>query len=297
MASRRKTGIRSALMEQFRARFGGVSRLFSDAGLERLRQAHVCVVGLGGVGSWTVEALARSGLGQLTLVDLDDVCISNVNRQLHALTGEFGKPKVEVLTTRVKAIQPSCRVHALHSFFLKSNGHEILDARFDYMVDAIDSPSIKAFLIAACRERSTPIITTGAAGGRTDPTLIEVEDLAFSHRDRLLAQVKRLLRRRHGFPRGDRSFRIEAVFSREQVRYPEPELCSAGQEADADRRLDCGTGLGTASFVTGTFGFVAASRVVCAIARETLKTTELTVRAGRAARAESEISFRPEVGL
>jgi tRNA A37 threonylcarbamoyladenosine dehydratase len=273
--------------------------LFSDAGADRIRQAHVCVVGLGGVGSWVVEALARSGLGQLTLIDLDDVCISNVNRQLHALTGEFGKPKVEVLAHRVKLISPSCRVHALHSFFLKSNGLEILNAGFDYVVDAIDSPSIKAFLIAACRGQGLRVITTGAAGGRMDPTLVEIGDLAFSHRDRLLAQVKRLLRRRHGFPRGDRSFRIEAVFSSEQVSYPEPDTCAADQESAPDRRLDCGTGLGTASFVTGTFGFVAASRVIRAIAAEPARTREpvTRVRCRSTPALAPEVCAKPEVDL
>src|SRR5215471_8580091 len=133
-------------------RFGGVGRLFGDEGLERLRRSHVAVIGLGGVGSWAVEALARSGVGELTLVDLDDVCISNVNRQLHALDGELGKPKVEVMARRVQAINPDCQVHALHAFFLKSNAEQILKTRFDAVIDAIDSPSRKAVLIALCRE-------------------------------------------------------------------------------------------------------------------------------------------------
>src|SRR5512137_1525931 len=118
-------------MDSYQARFSGVRRLFSSAGLERLQQAHVCVIGLGGVGSWAVEALARSGVGQLTLVDMDDVCISNVNRQLHALDGELGKPKVEAMARRVRAINLDCVVHPLQAFFLKSNAEEILQPRFD----------------------------------------------------------------------------------------------------------------------------------------------------------------------
>src|SRR5437016_11597932 len=135
-------------MTAYERRFGGVGRLVGAEGLECLKRAHVCVVGLGGVGSWAVEALARSGIGELTLIDLDDVCISNVNRQLHALDGELGKPKVEVLARRVEAINPECKIHSLHAFFLKSNAQEILQTPFDAVVDAIDSPSRKRVLIA-----------------------------------------------------------------------------------------------------------------------------------------------------
>src|SRR3974390_3047513 len=140
-------------MTPFQRRFGGIGRLFGTSGLDRLRKAHVCVIGLGGVGSWAVEALARSGVGELTLVDLDDVCISNVNRQLHALHGELGKPKVEAMARRVQAINPDCVVHPLHSLFLRSNAEELLATRFDAIIDAIDSPSMKSLLIALSRRR------------------------------------------------------------------------------------------------------------------------------------------------
>src|SRR5512142_560067 len=151
-------------MDHYERRFGAIARLYGTAGLERIRSGHVCVIGLGGVGSWAVEALARSGIGALTLVDLEDVCISNVNRQLHALEGELGKPKVEVLARRVQAINPECAAHSVQAFFLKSNANEILQTPFDYVLDAIDSPSRKCLLIALCRERAIPVITTGAAG-------------------------------------------------------------------------------------------------------------------------------------
>src|SRR6185436_2974937 len=172
-------------MDQYASRFGGIARLFGDANLERLRQAHVCVIGLGGVGSWAVEALARSGIGQITLVDLDDVCISNVNRQLHATDGELGKPKVGVMAQRVKAINPECVVHPQQMFFLKSNAEEILDTPYNAVLDAIDSPARKCLLIARCVERGIPIVTTGASAGRCDPAAVEVLDLAFSSHDRL----------------------------------------------------------------------------------------------------------------
>jgi len=250
-------------MDPYQRRFGGVGRLFGSSAMKRLRNSHVCVVGLGGVGSWAVEALARSGVGELTLVDMDDVCISNVNRQLHALNGELGKPKVEVLAQRVQAINPECILHPLHCFFLKSNAASILQTRFNAIVDAIDAPSLKCLLIAEAHRLQTPIITIGGAGGRRDPTAIEVTDLAFSSHDRLLHEVRRKLRRDYGFPRGDRAFGVECVLSREQPMFPtnDGSVC-AERGASADLRLDCNSGFGTACFVTATFGMVAASRIV-----------------------------------
>jgi tRNA threonylcarbamoyladenosine dehydratase len=257
-------------MDPYQRRFGGLARLYGSSGLERLHRAHVCVVGLGGVGSWAVEALARSGIGQLTLIDLDDVCISNVNRQLHALEGELGKPKVEVMARRAAAINPHCAIHPVHSFFLKSNADQILQTSFDAVLDAIDSPSLKCFLIASCRQRGIPVTVVGGAGGRQDPTAIEVIDLAFSSGDRLLQQVRRKLRRDYGFPRGDREFGIECIVSRELPVFPTGEGCVTPNRAEAaDLRLDCASGFGTASFVTGTFGLVAASRIVRHLATST----------------------------
>ncbi len=254
-------------MDHYERRFGGIGRLYGQHGLERIRRAHVCVIGLGGVGSWAVEALARSGIGELTLVDLDDVCISNVNRQLHALDGELGKPKVEAMARRVRAINPDCVVHPLQAFFLKSNAEEILQPRFDYVVDAFDSPARKCLLIALCREKALPVITTGASAGRRDPTAVQVMDLAFSSHDRLLQEVRKKLRTRHGFPRGEQPFGVDCVVSREAVVYPKADG-SVGDDRppDPDLRLDCDTGFGTASFVTGTFGLVAAAQVIQRIA-------------------------------
>jgi len=255
-------------VESFDARFAALGRLFGAGALARLRRAHVCVIGLGGVGSWAVEALARSGIGELTLIDLDDVCISNVNRQLHALEGEFGKPKVQVMAARVKAINPHCSVHPVHSFFLKSNAEELLHASYDFVLDAIDSPARKCVLLGLCRQKGMPVITTGASAGRRDPTAIAVTDLAFSSHDRLLQEVRKKLRVRHGFPRADEPFGIECVLSREPLIFPEsacetatPPISRSATEGP-DLRLDCDTGFGSASFVTGAFGLVAASRVV-----------------------------------
>jgi len=258
-------------MTNHEARFGGILRLFGKAGQERLRQAHVCIVGIGGVGSWAVEALARSGLGALTLVDLDDVCISNVNRQLPALTGEFGKPKVEVMAARVRLINPDCVVHARQMLFTATTAETLLATPYACVLDAIDQTPMKALLIARCRQRALPIVTTGGAGGRRDPTAIRVDDLARSTHDGLLAATRKLLRDEHGFPRNPRQqFGVPCVFSPEAQVFParDGSVC-ATPETGANLRLDCRSGYGTAAFVTGAFGFAAAAQVVnCVVATE-----------------------------
>jgi len=250
-------------MTPYQRRFGGISRLYGKTGLERLRHSHVCVVGLGGVGSWVVEALTRSGLGALTLVDLDDVCISNTNRQLHAVQAELGRPKAEAMARRVQAIHPECAVRALQSFFLKSTAEEILSVPYDGVVDAIDSTREKCLLISLCQQKGLSLVTTGGAGGRRDPTALHVTDLAFTSHDQLLQEVRRILRRDHGFPHGSEPFGIDCVFSREAPVFPQPDgtVCGTRSE-DEDLRLDCSSGYGTASFVTGAFGFAAAARMV-----------------------------------
>ncbi len=254
-------------MNPYDLRFGGIRRLYSKAGLDRLRRAHVCVVGVGGVGSWAVEALARSGVGRLTLVDMDDVCVSNVNRQIHAMDGELKKTKVMVMAHRIRAINPEIDARPIEAFLTPGNAASILDADYDYVLDAIDRPREKCVMIVLCRERGIPIFTAGGAGGRRDPTRIRVADLARSEGDRLLQSVRRILRAEHGFPRGAGRFGVECVFSSERPVYPQPDgsVCEA-RPAGADLRLDCRSGFGTATFVTGTFGFVAAARMVEEIA-------------------------------
>ncbi len=253
-------------MSGFERRFSGIGRLYGLVGLERLRRSHVCVVGVGGVGSWAVEALARSAVGQLTLVDLDDVCISNVNRQLPALNGTFGQPKVDVLANRVQAINPECQVRPRQCFFVNSNARDLITTEYDFVLDAIDNPSLKALLIATCRDVGTPVLVSGGAGGRRDPTAVTTEDLAFSSHDRLLQIVRKTLRKDHGFPRGEKPFGVTCVISREQPLFPTAEGSVCTDRASAsDLRLDCRSGFGTASFVTGTFGLVAASKIVAAL--------------------------------
>jgi tRNA A37 threonylcarbamoyladenosine dehydratase len=254
-------------MSDYQERFGGVARLYGADGLERLRRAHVAIVGLGGVGSWTSEALARSGLGTLTLVDLDDVCVSNANRQSSALTETVGRPKVDVLAERARSIQPEIIVHPRAQFFTAATAEGILGAQFDCVVDAMDSPSLKALLIASCRARGMPVVTVGGAGGRRDPTCIQVSDLARTTHDPLLAEVRRLLRRDHGFPRGSAAFGVECIFSTEPLSYPpNPGSADAGAEVcfppEAGGASGCERRFGTACFVTGAFGFAVAARSV-----------------------------------
>ena len=249
------------------ARFGGVGRLFGVTGLQTLGRAHVCVVGIGGVGSWAVEALARSGIGRLTLIDVDEVCLSNVNRQLHAVDGGFGTPKVTAMAGRIASINPECVVNPIQAFFATSNASEILDSDFHFVLDAIDSPSKKCLLIALCREKQIPVITVGGAAGRRDPTRIRVVDLAFSQGDRLLHEIRKKLRVKHGFPRERQPFDVECVYSEEPPVFPaiDGSVCSQ-RDPGADLRIDCNSGFGTACFVTGTFGLVAAARIVERIA-------------------------------
>jgi tRNA threonylcarbamoyladenosine dehydratase len=239
-------------------RFGGVARLYGATGLQRLLQASVCVIGIGGVGSWAAEALARSGVGHLTLVDLDDVCISNINRQLHALDGSIGRPKVEVMAERIRAINPACEIRTVAAFFTETTAEEILERRFDFVLDAIDQAANKSLLIARCRQKEIPIISVGGAGGRRDPTAIEVADLSQTSHDALLRKVRQNLRDDYGFARDPKMpFGVPCVFSTEPAAAP-AEGCAGG--------LTCDNGYGTASFVTGTFGLVAAAYVVSKIA-------------------------------
>jgi tRNA A37 threonylcarbamoyladenosine dehydratase len=254
----------NAPADDFAQRFGGVARLYGDAGLARLRAAHVCVVGVGGVGSWAVEALARSGIGAITMIDLDDVCVTNVNRQLHALDGQIGRAKVDALAERVRLIHPAIRVECAQEFFTAASAARLLGTRFDFVIDAIDKLSNKCLLITGCRERGLPVLTVGGAGGKRDGTAVRVSDLAQTEQDELLRQVRRKLRRDYGFPRDlHAEFGVRCVYSPEKPVYPwSTGICAAEPEPGSDLTLDCATGFGTATFVTGAFGLAAAGEVV-----------------------------------
>jgi tRNA A37 threonylcarbamoyladenosine dehydratase len=252
--------------EHYDARFGGLGRLLGRDALARLRGAHACVVGIGGVGSWTAEALARGGVGAITLIDLDEVCVSNVNRQLHALDGQIGRPKVDVLAERIRAINPSCRVNAVQEFFVASNAERLLAPNEPYavVVDAIDSVAHKARLLAACVAHGLPVVTTGGAGGKRDGTRLRLGDLGESGGDDLLRQVRKTLRKEHGFPGGEgHRYGVRAVWSTEPPVYPWADgTCAASPEPGSSTRLDCAAGLGAAVWVTAAFGFAAAQEAV-----------------------------------
>lgn len=258
--------------DDFNTRFGGIARLYGQDGLARLRNAHVAVVGLGGVGSWVVEALARSGIGALTLIDLDELCLSNVNRQLPALDGTIGRFKAEALAERVRAIHPGCTVNPRIEFFTEESAQRLLAPPFNAVVDAIDAVANKCRLIAACRTRALPLIACGGAGGRRDPTAIRLTDLADVTHDRLLSEVRKRLRREHEFPAPGKKMKVPCVFSAEPLVIPQRDgtVCAAdaapAEEGDpTPRRLNCDWGYGSATFVTGAFGFAAASWVVSQI--------------------------------
>ncbi len=247
-------------------RFGGLFRLYGTPAMEALRRAHVLVVGVGGVGSWVAEALARSGIGHLTLVDWDDICFSNTNRQIHAMTGTAGRAKVDILAERIRLINPGCQVNAIREFYTEKNADALVTADLSYVVDAIDRKGAKIHLITHCRQLGVPVIVSGGAGGRVDPSQIRTADLRDSYNDPLLAQIRKQLRRNldmHG--QHKKKFQIPCVFSAEEIRYPHPDggICLQKPEAEnGPRQLDCNFGFGSATFVTGSFGFAMAARVV-----------------------------------
>ncbi len=244
-------------------RFGGIARLYGQQALQRFSDSHVAVIGVGGVGSWAVEALARSGIGTLTLYDLDHIAESNVNRQLHAIEGNFGKAKVAVLAERVLTINPHCQVNPVELFIDQTTFGMLLDGGFDYVIDCVDNFRVKTALIAFCRSNKIPVITVGGAGGQTDPTRIRLADLSRSEQDPLLAKCRKLLRKEYGFSSNTkRRFNIPCVFSSEQQCYPDAQgdVCLE-RPSDIESSLNCG-GYGSVMTVTASFGLVAVSYVL-----------------------------------
>ncbi|QGX41459.1 tRNA cyclic N6-threonylcarbamoyladenosine(37) synthase TcdA [Permianibacter aggregans] len=253
--------------DSYAERFGGIQRLYGASQVERFRQSHVCIVGIGGVGSWAAEAIARTGIGRITLIDLDDICVTNTNRQIQALSNTIGQMKTDVLAERIRAINPACEVIAIEDFLTAETLDEYLSSDFDVVIDCIDSVKSKAAIINACKRRKIPLVTVGGAGGQIDPTRIQVADLAKAYNDPLLARVKTTLRREYGFPKGEKSkFGVECIFSSETLKYPQLDgsVCAtkvANTEGGA-MKLDCNTGFGAAVMVTGSFGFFAAARAI-----------------------------------
>lgn len=246
-------------------RFQGIERLYGVGSVPALAHRHVCVIGIGGVGSWAVEALARSGVGRLTLIDADEVCLSNTNRQLHALDGEYGRPKVAAMTERARAINPAIQIEAIERFLTPANLEELLDRGYDIVLDACDAFRVKLETIVWCRRRKLPLVSVGSAGGRSDPTLIRVRDLSRTEHDAMFSLIRKKLRQNFGFPRNpERFFGVSAVYSLQNVRYPQADgsVCGVRPLGGDSLNLACGGGLGAATHVTGAFAFAAVGKVL-----------------------------------
>lgn len=249
-------------------RFGGIFRLYGPKGFHKIERSHVIVIGIGGVGSWAAELLARSGVGKITLVDLDDVCESNINRQVHALQSTIGQPKISAMAGRIREVNPDCEVIETHQFFTQSSCESILSGEIDFVFDAIDSLRHKVVLLKACKWKKIPLLVSGGAGGRCDPTQISVEDLSRSRNDRLLGKMRKELRMNHGFPRNlKKKFAVNCVYSTELASLPYRDEEQCATEPGKSLRLDCESGFGTAGFVTASFGMVAASWIISKIAK------------------------------
>jgi len=262
--------------ESSKMRFGGIQRLYGEQQADLLTQAHFCVIGIGGVGSWVAEALARTGLGNITLIDLDDLCVTNINRQIHALTDTIGESKTEAMSARLKQINPEINVTEIDDFLTTDNLFEYIKD-FDYVIDCIDQVKVKAALIYHCKRNKLPIITLGGAGGQTDPSEIKFGDVAKTTNDPLLSKVRYLLRKQYNFTTNPkRKFGIDCVFSTEQLVYPSTDgsVCNSKQNADGSLTMDCANGFGSATMVTGSFAFYAASKSIRKYLDKKLRSTQ-----------------------
>ena len=237
-------------------RFGGLERLYGVQAAARIRAAHVVVVGIGGVGSWTVEALARSGVGQLTLVDLDHIAESNINRQIHALETTLGQAKVQAMRERIALINPACTVNCIEEFVDTDNWLQLVPSSVQGVVDACDQMVAKVVMAAWAKATGTSFVTVGAAGGKRHAHRVELADLALVTHDPLLAQLRYQLRKHHGAAREGRPIGTLCVFSREAVAPPD-----ASCQVEGDGSLNC-HGYGSSVAVTATFGQCAASAIL-----------------------------------
>lgn len=250
-------------MNDYHARFGGIGRLFGINGLEKIKNSHILIIGIGGVGSWVAEALARTGIGSITLVDLDDICVTNINRQVHATSTTVGSFKIEIMKNRIHDIHPNCAVHLKQCYFSPKNLKTIFDKKYDFVIDACDDFTNKCHLIDYCRKSSIPLVVMGGAGGKVDPLQIKVTDMASSSNDRLLARLRKKLRQDFSFPlENEGEFGVWAVWSHERAVYPTADGCVTFKAPGMAKNMDCEEGFGSASFVTGAFAFAATSLVL-----------------------------------
>ncbi|OCG17619.1 tRNA cyclic N6-threonylcarbamoyladenosine(37) synthase TcdA [Gilliamella sp. App6-5] len=255
--------------ESYLQRFSGIARLYGESALQCFLQAHICVIGIGGVGSWVAEALARSGIGQITLIDMDDVCVTNTNRQIHALQSNIGKAKTSVMAKRILQINPECVVNEIDDFINIDNVSEYLGTkqspRYNYIIDAIDSVHDKAAVLAYCKRQKLKVITIGGAGGQKDPAQIKIADLAKTIQDPLAAKLREKLKHNYKLNKDSKGkYAIPCVFSTEQLTYPAKngQICFTKSDAEGPKKMDCESGFGAITTVTATFGFVAVSYVL-----------------------------------
>ena len=238
-------------------RFGGIARLYGEKGLQALQQAHICVVGVGGVGSWVAEALARSAVGRITLIDMDHVAESNINRQLQAMGSTLGQSKIELLAERISDINPACEVVCVDEFLDPNNVTELITQDFDWVIDCIDTFRIKAALISHCRRRKQSILTVGGAGGRVDVSRVQLSDMRSTQQDALMATTRRQLRKKHGFSDNiKRRFQVPCVWSSEPARLSQMQC-----DVQGDSSLNC-AGFGACMPVTATFAMLASAHVI-----------------------------------
>lgn len=253
------------LSESWQQRFSGIVRLYGQQAANNFVRSHFCIVGIGGVGSWAAESLARTGIGKITLIDMDDVCLTNINRQVHALNGTVGKPKIEVMAERIRAINPACEVCCIDDFITPENTLRLVAKGFDYVIDAIDSVRPKAALVAHCRRNKIPLITTAAAGGQIDPTQIRVADLGRTIHDPLAAKLRERLKRDFNIVKNSKGrFGIDCVYSTEALVYPQVDgsVCAQRRTAAGPKRMDCEAGFGSVTMVTASFAMVAVSHAL-----------------------------------
>lgn len=249
-------------------RFGTLARVYGDEELQKIQNANICVVGMGGVGSWVAEALARTGVQHLTLIDGDDISRSNINRQCHALESTIGQMKAKVMQQRILDINPECECKVIEQYINDDNVSDLLmpepGKKFDCVIDAIDRIKYKSLMIHFCKKNKIKVIATGGAGGLTNPAQIEIKDLSRTWNDPLASAVRLALRQVHNFSRNlKRSFGVPCVYSTEQQRYPDKDgNIGYKKPGVAGLSLDCGFGYGSAVVVTATFGFVAAANVI-----------------------------------
>lgn len=253
-------------------RFDRMGRLVGDEKMKQIFNTHVIVIGLGGVGSWAAESLVRSGVGKITVVDFDEVCITNANRQLHAVQGMVGRKKAEVMAERLRKINPQAEVVSMPIFYNKETSLQILGTNPDYIVDCIDNLTAKTFLLNECRNQNLKVITSAGASAKMDPTRIKITDLSKTEMDPMAHALRKILRQEYNFPRGkNNKFDIPCVYSDEEpmapieLKYDNGQgfkcVCPQGQN-DVHSCLHRNVIYGTASFVTGAFGLAMASWVV-----------------------------------